>query len=125
MDYEVLVLRYGFVILLQFRSEVRLRREQGFCGMASNAVLQVNMTAANYDWDTRFSYDDSNRLTGLTLEGAYLDCLNFARVKDGNVKIRLDIYNGAPYDKEIFFGIHDMRGVATEVKTEISVHVRH
>lgn len=81
-------------------------------------VLQVNMTGSNYDWNTRFSFDDSHRLTGLTLEGAYLDYLNFARVKGDNVKIRLDIYNGAPYDKEIFFGIHDTRGVATEVKTE-------
>ena len=81
-------------------------------------VLQPNMVTVAYDWNTRFSYTDGERLTGLTLEGDYLNYLNFARLQGGNVKIRMDVYNAASYDKDVFFGIHDTRGVATEIKTE-------
>lgn len=80
-------------------------------------TLQSKYSASNYSYCTDFNYLTGYLMTGFTVAAPYLNYLNFSNLQSGKVKICVDVYNACGFDKEVSFGIHDMSGVATELKT--------
>lgn len=88
-------------------------------GNVGSLEWRVNPTHQNTFHSSAHAYMHTTctaPLTGFTVVGEYLNYLNFSKIKDGKVKICVDIYNACGYDKEVAFGIHDYSGVAKEVK---------
>lgn len=91
---------------------------QGSLEWRVTPVLQKKYTGIAYGYNVKQNYTYNDLLTGITVVSDYLNYYNFADLQDGKKKICVDVYNAAPYDKEVFFGIHDKTGVAMEVKKE-------
>ena len=83
-----------------------------------NPTLQEKFMGTNYQYCTDNNYLYALMYTGITVCPAYLDFYNFSQIQKGGVTIKVDVYNAFPYDKEVAFGMHDMSGIATELKTE-------
>ncbi len=83
-----------------------------------NPTTQGKFTESGFFYNPLQSCAFGDLMTGFTVVGEYLNYFNFSKLKEGNVKICVDVYNACGYDKEVAFGIHDYGGVSNEEKYE-------
>ena len=81
-----------------------------------NPTYQAKYNSTAYRFLTDKNYMEPNAMTGITVCGDYLNYVNLAYLQSGNAQIKVDVYNAAPFDKEVAFGIHDNSGIAKAVK---------
>lgn len=81
-----------------------------------NPTYQAKYNSSAYRFLTDKNYMEPNALTGITVCGDYLNFVNLAYLQEGNAQIKVDVYNAAPFDKEVAFGIHDNSGLATVIQ---------
>lgn len=74
---------------------------------------------SNYQYVTAYNFTYTAKMTGITVCADFLDYYNFTRLKTGDYKIVVDVYNDFDYAKEVAFGMHDKSGIAKEITTQV------